>query len=492
MRKKPVYFLLCSLLLLSCSYKKKLTAHRITLPPVFSSGMVLQTSHQASLFGYAEPDAILAVKIKDYVKLTRSDNQGFWKVTFPGIQYKKPFTISIEGMDTIINLKNILSGKIYILLGDADYNPLEPVTDHCRDALTGKGSPVRIFQAHADQSPKREFSMVAGKWLPADTALSDQKTCHIIGVLKKAGLNGHETTGIIDLTWPGAGLDCWLPSTSRPDPGYSMAKNLMLNPELLDTITYLKDSCRTAIRNRILRIWYDDTDWRSLDLPANLEERAPPAKRIVYLRKKLFIPPGKVTSDFKVGLGYVKGQAEFYFNEKKMIPVKTNGQTELNLPSALIQTYTNVLAIRFFLSDSLDGIYGPEFVCYNRDSSFITRIAQEWKYNALLETDFPDFSFHIEVPGWLYKEYVEPSRKLECDRVIWYGNYPDLYRTKGKEMALPEMLNDYAFADEKCMICIKPVPVDTIFFPGMQRKMREFIKSVAEEKNITIYRIEDW
>ena len=102
MKSNIVIFIFCLVFLNSCSYKRKLTAKKITLSPLYSSGMVIQTSPHTLIKGSADPNSVLAARISDYVRLITTDSEGRWQVTFPEIILKKPFSIFIEGLDTLI------------------------------------------------------------------------------------------------------------------------------------------------------------------------------------------------------------------------------------------------------------------------------------------------------------------------------------------------------------------------------------------------------
>lgn len=473
MKIKHLLLCLSILFFTSCSYKRKLTAENIILSPYYSSGMVLQTSPGTLIQGYADAESVLAVRIKDYIKVVETDNNGKWQVAFPEIIYGKSFSIKIEGKDTVIIYRNVHAGKVYIVLGDAG---LDPIDAHDRIKCSfwdlEPGKVIRVFQAKPCINNNTPGTL-NGKWQPGEEAIQISKTCKSFSFLDSSDFHSAKAIGVIDLTFPGSEIENWMSADSYIQPEYE--KILALNSALLDSIIYLRDSSRLGLQKRVNRIWYNDTDWRITQLPGNLGIKMPPGKRIMYLRKKINIPPRLVTSDFTISMQNIVGDAEFYFNEKVLAGLFDSSNTvHLHIEDTLIQSYTNVLGIRMFLKDSIAGIYGSVH-CFNQDSSFFKNLDEEWKYNTQLEPDFPLYNLTFSIPGCLYNQSIKPLIDQPVEKVIWYEEGDTSERTINHLTKLTTILNYFTSSQSKV------VATPYIFSDD------SLIRKIAEDNNILLH-----
>jgi sialate O-acetylesterase len=450
-----------SLVLTDCSYKRKLTAEEIRLSPLFSSGMILQASPNTTITGYASPGSKLAVKIAEYLQVVTADGQGKWEAEFPEIIQTKPFTIYIEGKDTIIRVPDVRAGKIVILIGDAYYNVLDDREENSSsnyfDSL--RSSSIWILDRETTNNTQIPTSF-NGSWIRVEKAPYSRKTENALRCIYRVLGKINRPIGIIDATWPEAKLDAWLNpgdfhfnTDSTAHDKKNLELNLTFNLSLLDTIEFLRDSNRNAFKSGVLRIWFNDENWLTANLPVDFAKATLPAnKRVVYLRKKIYIPEKFATSDFIITLGYIKGNVEFFFNEKKIEPTLTNDAYSLTIPDTLIHEWNNLLCIRLFCSDKHSGIYGSYFNCRTVDSSFLISINNEWKYNFNLEPDFPEYRSITSEPGILFNFLVKGLKEYPVDEFIWYGGYYDFDNPASVSKKIQKIVQYFEHAKKKTIL----------------------------------------
>jgi hypothetical protein len=260
----------------------------------------------------------------------------------------------------------------------------------------------------------------------------------------------------------------------------------MINRELLDTVLFLKENLREGLRERITRIWYNDDTWPAAKLPLRLSTLSSSNKRIIYLRKKIYIPPRLVTSDFTIRLGYIPDNAEIYFNQEMIRPELEDKVAVLTIPDTLIKTYSNLLFLRVFMKDSNTGLYGSEFLCHNQDSSFYRNIEEEWKYNTGFEADFPEYTLQTSGKGLLYEKYIKHFQDENFEEVLWYGGYQDLDDIQNLEPKIRGLLNYFTSANKKSILKMSLLPVDTILHPGVNQKL-DSLSEILSEKGIGVY-----
>ena len=473
------YFLFYSLLfvLTSCSYKRELTAENIRISPLCSTGMVLQTGPNTVVRGYADRESVLAVKINEYVKITRADKSGKWEAVFPEIIQKKPFDIIIEGRDTLITIQNVLAGKVFFLLGDARLKTFGSYPENlCGYSDSVMNSRIWIF----DREKEIPFS---GKWTPAEQIPDDSKACNAVQWIYKLYSQSPTPVGIIDATWPSAKVEAWL------NRDISQTKNDSLNPafnsSLYDSITNLVNNSYNGIRSGASRIWYNDENWRTTNLPVDFSEKEIPAgKKIVYLRKKIHVSSRYLTSDFTIDLGYISGEAEFYFNQEKILPdISRDGYYRLNIPDTLMHEWSNLLCVRLFFSNVHPGLSGPDFICHNADSGFYQEIGQDWKYNYSLEPDFPNFQYMTSEQGILYREIIEGIKNLPVENLIWYGGYFNMEKPEKLAKNIQEILEYFTDARQRSVLFTGFTPLDTLLYGKNTEIAKQELEEAAKNLN---------
>lgn len=456
----------------SCNYKDKLTAENIRVSPLYSPGMILQTGQNTIIQGYADPESILAVKIKEYIKITRTDSSGKWEAIFPEILLNKPFDITIEGRDTVITIQNVQAGKVFILLGDARLKTLCNHYENHSD-LTDSLSNSRIWIF-----TRKEEIPFSGKWMPVENI--SNKTCLVVKWINKLYGESHTPIGFIDATWPSAKVEAWLKRDNSSTEIDSL--NPAFNPILSDSITDLTNNSYNGIHFGVSRIWFNDENWRTTKLPVDFSDKEiPTPKRIIYLRKKIYVSSKYLTSDFTIDLGYISGEAEFYFNQEKILPdISNEGYYRLNIPDTLMHEWSNLLCVRLFINSVHPGLLGPDFTCHNADSGFYQEIGPDWKYNYMLEPDFPDFCPITSKPGVLYHKIIADIYDYPAEELIWYGGYFNMEEPKDLANNIQEILEYFTDTQQRSVLFTPFTPLDTILYGKNTVIVKQELKQASE------------
>ncbi len=431
-----LFFSLLLMLLTSCNYKRKLTASYISLSPVYASGMVLQTSPGTIIAGKANPGGILAVKISDFISIAQADENGIWQVNFPEIIISEPFSIGFEGKDTSFTFNNIRAGYVYVIAGDGNMPAHYKLQNNRNLPQSSHAFSVFIPPMKGNTQAQQKFS--GGKWLPVKEVMKYTKTSQLLFNIKQIIPESDIPIGIIDLSWPGSQIESWLPISGNLE-----LDNQIIEPSFLDSIfssnegiqnqiLAMKDTCLDGIINGVTRTWYKDEFWKNTELPITIGEKDDfQKKRIVYLRKKIYVSEKHLTSDFYINLGHLHGIANYYFNENEIISQhNSEAKNQLVIPDSLMRIWSNILTIRLFCLDSLTGIYGEDFICHNADSSYYRPINTDWKYSFNLEPEFP---LHIpleQIHGLAYNSLLSPALNVNAESIIFQFSNTTINQTE--------------------------------------------------------------
>ena len=94
---------------------------KVTMPKMFSDGMVLQQKSQASLWGWADKGRTVKITTSWDKKrhTTKSAHDGKWKCAIPTPEAGGPYTITLDdGEKTIIS--DILIGEVWMCSGQSN------------------------------------------------------------------------------------------------------------------------------------------------------------------------------------------------------------------------------------------------------------------------------------------------------------------------------------------------------------------------------------
>lgn len=207
---KKTIFLLSALLAASGISAK------VTLPKMFSDGMVMQRETNANLWGTAKASS--AVKIttswdkKTYT--VKAGNDGKWKTSVKTPAAGGPYTITLsDGEKTVLD--NILIGEVWICSGQSNMEmPMkgfknQPVEGAVADILHSTDKQLRLFTVKRN-SRFAPVDTVSGKWNEAGPASVREfsATAYYFGRELRQALG--VPVGLIVTAWGGSACEAWM------------------------------------------------------------------------------------------------------------------------------------------------------------------------------------------------------------------------------------------------------------------------------------------
>ena len=149
-----------------CLFAAKIATAEITLPKIIGSNMVLQSDAPVRIWGQATKGEPVVVSIRNQIKKTKADDNGYWKVMLDPLRATgKPEEMKISGSNEI-RLENILVGEVWVCSGQSNMEfPL------------GRGSSWRTGVHHYEQEVAEanypEIRLFIVKTAKSDVPLND-------------------------------------------------------------------------------------------------------------------------------------------------------------------------------------------------------------------------------------------------------------------------------------------------------------------------------
>ncbi len=201
---------------------------KVVLPKVLGSNMVLQQNTDVNLWGKADADAKVTVKVSwDKAKIkTQADENGNWavKVATPAGSFDK-YTISISDGEEIV-LENVMIGDVWITSGQSnmempvrgwDRQPVENAKDYILSAAK-YADQIRMFTVPRARSYNEDKEdCVGGEWFcAAPKSVAEMSAVAYLFAYNLVGKVDFPI-GIITSNWGGTRIESWMPMKALED-----------------------------------------------------------------------------------------------------------------------------------------------------------------------------------------------------------------------------------------------------------------------------------
>ena len=196
----------------------------LKIPGTFSDNMVLQRNKQIPISGRANTGDLLQVSFQQHKWTVTADMDGHWKVILPAMHAGGPFNLAIKDRDSVITIKNILIGDVWICSGQSNMafplnneangqSEIQKASDNKMIRLCNMEvlrQPDSVVWDTAALTKINRLGYFSGSWKTAN-ALS-AKDFSAIGYYfaKKISLSEHVPIGIVEIAVGGSPIDSWI------------------------------------------------------------------------------------------------------------------------------------------------------------------------------------------------------------------------------------------------------------------------------------------
>ncbi len=236
----------------------------VRLPHIFGDHMVLQREQPIPVWGWADPDEHVTVKLGDAAVTVTADKAGKWMAALPAQNAGGPFTLTVAGTNKI-TCTDVLIGEVWLCSGQSNM-----------EFTVRSGNNAAAEQANANyptirhiKIPKRPAGFpqedVEAEW----TVCSPETVGNYTAVGYFFGRYLHKELdvpiGLINSSWGGTRIEPWTPPC-----GFSAV------PELADILkqVQLTDPTNTVYQQRLGAYLDSLGSWMALAKTA-LKDKAP-------------------------------------------------------------------------------------------------------------------------------------------------------------------------------------------------------------------------
>lgn len=467
-----------------------LNSQKLLLPPIFSSGMVLQQQSIAPVWGKAQPGSRIRLQTSwgaDTLAIAGGEGDWRFNLSVP-TTVGRPQEIRITSSDSIVVLRNVLLGEVWLCSGQSNMEmpvrgwlPNDPIKD-AQDVIDSANFPqIRMFTVERNKAfmPLDTFR---GSW--AET--NPENVQDFSAVAYFFGLELYRNLGVpiglIHSSWSGSPAESWVASETLSnidgfqDVQEALEKaedpNLPMNKWRSKTVRKdqnnfiqsknfnFMDSSFTDIPN----LNYNDRLWDTVK-SANMDKvfQRENFNGMVWFRKEFTFNGDVESSDYELVLGQIEDLSTIFLNGELVGRLEHWGEQNTNIlyriPKGLLIKGKNVLAVRVIDVWDRGGIL-TQTMLKDVQNEIVYDLNDTWRYlpaAILLDEDFyllehgnppsnkhPElYGLHSHTPSVLFNAMVSPLVPYALKGAIWYQGESNINRAEQYRTLFPAVFKSW-------------------------------------------------
>ncbi len=430
---------------------------------LFSDNMVLQRDAPIPVWGTANPEEKIIVKLESSEMKITAKPDGTWMVYLPKHAAGGPFQLVIEGQNRI-SFSNVLIGDVWFASGQSnmehpvngwDRIPYSAINNSKEAIADSKYPEIRLFSVPKYPSPVELKDLSAGKWEMANPESVAGFSAIGWFFAKELHQKLKVPIGIIHSSWGGTPIQTWMSresleafkdSVKLPPVPASFDQNVWtkkITSSLEKTrmrrmqISYPPKDLPWLVAQRVLR----DATWKTV----NILEKDNHFGNVVWLRRKLDIPATNSRQPLQLSLGYQTWQSQIFLNGKEIGYFQYPKPVIVKLPQNFVRTGENILTIRIAQPWVDAQCFGrsEQFFLSNSDRSFYCDLSKDWQANSSLESIIGKVEEYQNNPAFLYNGMVAPCMPYGMKGIIWYQGESDAGRPLLYKQQFQKLITDW-------------------------------------------------
>ncbi len=453
-RKLLSLFILSSFILLQSAKAD------VKLPRIFSSNMVLQQGIEIPVWGWADKGERVSVKLNNKSVRTKTDANGNWMVKLPVQEYGGPYTLTIQGKNTIV-FDNVMIGEVWICSGQSNMQfQVSQAINADQEIADANYSQIRLFQVPLEvaQFPKDDIS--SGEWVEC----SPETVAGFSAVGFFFGRNLRENLdvpiGLIHTSWGGTVAETWIsPETIAEDPDF---KNPMIELQQMNMNKYREeklDQVKKILGGSIPEedmgmaggkpVWsaldYNDNDWKTIKTPMYWEAQGyMDIDGIGWYRKEIQLSEANSHSNLTLHLGKIDDSDITFMNGVEIGKTDQYDKERVyTIDKKYIKPGKNMIVVRVNDTGGNGGIWGDpkdQFITIGNEKM---DISGDWKFKIAKAKVSAVNIGPNSYPTLLFNAMINPLIPFGIKGAIWYQGESNAGRAKQYQRVFPSLINDW-------------------------------------------------
>ncbi len=428
----------------------------VRLPNVFGSHMVVQRRKPVPVWGWADPNETVTVRLNTQTKSVKTGKDGKWRVLLDPMEAGGPYQLIVKGKKNTVTFEDVLAGEVWICSGQSNMEwPLSSAANAKTEIPLANYPNIRQLLVKKDVSltPKDDIS---GSWSVCSPETAHAFTAVGYFFAKQLQKELNVPIGLINTSWGGTHSETW---TSR--------EAMNQHDELRPVAAKLPATYEAVIQSGSARIqsllksqqgglpaaadeqtWAKtdlaDSDWKTMNVPGDWEWGGlPTVDGVVWYRQEVVIPAGTSVQKMTLNIGSVDDNDSTFVNGQLVGSTKGLDARKYILPEGLLKPGRNVVTVRVTDTGGSGGLMGrPDQLNLSNERSTIP-LAGSWKYR--VAQVFP--SSYKPGPNTyatqLFNAMLNPLIPYAIAGAIWYQGESNAGRAYQYRKTFPLMIQDW-------------------------------------------------
>lgn len=442
----------------------------IKLPTLVGNNMVLQRDHKINIWGWADPQENVKVEFRGKQFQTTTGTDGKWKLVLPAYSAGGPFTMRLEGKNTI-ELTNVLIGDVWLASGQSNMEmSLDNIKNSKEEIQNANFPQIRLFTVAKEYDFKTREDVKSSGW----EVCSSEKAPKFSAVAFLFGRKIHQEMnipiGLIFSAWGGTTAEAWMsPEGLKEVPAYNEKLNALINGGLdpYNSFKVKKDAWhkendkidrgRTPNTTPWSAVELNTTDWSSMNQPAQwaTNKDLKGYSGTIWFRKEIEVSAQDLGKPCELSLGIIL-MTDSVFVNGQFVGTSTgfNKKRKYKVPTELVKQGKNLIVVRIKGVQTFGGMADSPSEMYAQIGE--TKIALEGKWLYKTAPDISNFPYDINfsefttimptIPLVLHNAMIAPITQFPIKGVIWYqgeSNADDMNEAMAYYSLFPTLIKDW-------------------------------------------------
>lgn len=434
----------------------------VSLPCFFSDGMVLQRNLPIPIWGWAEPNEMVAVSFKGKNYQTKADLNRQWKIFLPAQGHGGPFEMHIQASNKIV-IQNVLVGEVWFCSGQSnmEYELYKSDELYSNEIKTADNPNIHLFQV------KRNFSFLPVKDLMTENGWEMASPKSVLKFSAVAYLFGRKLyekykvpIGMINCSYGGTPAEAWMSEAAlEAFPHYLKRAEEFKNQPLVDSIG-LRDK-------RIADRWNDElnakdlgekedwksnntstADWKLISIPSFWQDSVYPEVKagILWLKKEVYLPKKYTNIDGLLRLGNLSLKDVTFVNGVKV--GSTNNKylpRKYKISAQLLKEGGNTITVKL-QNESGDAGFIRDKPYRLEIGDTTIELTGSWRSKMAANAEPLDrtemLKLHTEATS-LYNGMVQPIVGYGIRGMLWYQGESNIHKSKEYYSLFPALIKSW-------------------------------------------------
>ena len=389
---------------------------KVRLPKLINDCMVLQRDVPLKIWGWADAGEKVTVRMDGSSYETEADLNGEWMVVLPPHEAGGPYLLEVNE----ILIRDVLVGDVWLCSGQSNQEtPILRLTEMFPEINVSNNHMIRHYKVPTQDVKEELAEEIAGNAVWHSGVASQVMNWTALAYFY--ALEAYEKTGVpqgmLVSSLGGSAIESWVGQT-----------HLKEFPQLVldkDALKALEEAQTDKGEGKWNRLDWDDSDWRTMQMPGTWRENGVNVRGTVWMRKDFEVPEAMEGRHARLLMGTLVHNDAIFVNG---VYVGSTGYEypprRYQIPAGVLRKGKNTIAVRLnapagngeFIKDKPYKIIGE-----NTEID----LTGTWKYKVGLDlNDAIPYTERLKnrhaVGSGLYNGMIYPIRNYQVKGTIWY------------------------------------------------------------------------